>query len=74
MYITIDVDRYRLNVRAGVVIVHNNKILLHRNKNSDHYAMIGGRVEIGENSEHTIKRKIAMIEKSEIIAIFMKKT
>lgn len=58
MDITIDVDGYKLNVRAGVVIMHNNKILLHRNVNSDHYAMIGGRVEIGENSEHTIKREV----------------
>ena len=58
MDITIDVGGYKLNVRAGVVIIHNNKILLHRNVNSDHYAMIGGRVEIGENSEHTIKREV----------------
>lgn len=58
MDITIDVEDYKLNVRAGVVIIHNNKILLHRNKNSDHYAMIGGRVEIGENSEQTIKREV----------------
>lgn len=58
MDITIDVEDYKLNVRAGVVIMHNNKILLHRNKNSDHYAMIGGRVEIGENSEQTIKREV----------------
>ena len=48
MDITIDVGGYRLNVRAGVVIMHNSKILLHRNINSDHYAMIGGRVEDGE--------------------------
>lgn len=58
MDITIDVGGYRLNLRAGAVIIHNNKILLHRNKNSDHYAMIGGRVEIGEDSEHTIKREL----------------
>ena len=58
MDITIDVGGYKLNVRAGVVIMHNNKILLHRNVNSDHYAMIGGRVEIGENSEDTIKREV----------------
>ena len=58
MDITIDVGGYKLNVRAGVVIMHNNKILLHRNVNSDHYAMIGGRVEIGEDSEHTIKREV----------------
>ena len=49
MDITIDVDDYKLNVRAAGVIIHNGKILVHRNINSDHYALIGGRVEIGEN-------------------------
>ena len=58
MDITIEVNDYKLNVRAAGIIIHNGKILLHRNKNSDHYALIGGRVEIGENSENTIKREI----------------
>ena len=31
MDLTIDVDSYKLNVRAGVVITHNNKILVHKN-------------------------------------------
>ena len=29
MDITIDIEDYKLNVRAAVVIIHNNKILLH---------------------------------------------
>ena len=58
MDITIDVDDYKLNVRAAGVMTHNGKVLVHRNVNSDHYALIGGRVEIGENSEDTIKREI----------------
>lgn len=58
MDITIDVGDYKLNVRAGGAIIHNNKILVHRNINSNHYALVGGRVEIGENSEETIKREI----------------
>ncbi len=58
MDITIDVEDYKLNVRAAVIIIHNNKILTHRNINSDHYALIGGRVEIGEDSETTVKREI----------------
>lgn len=58
MDLTIDVEDYRLNIRAGVVIEHNGKILVHRNLNSDHYAIIGGRVEIGEDSETTVKREI----------------
>lgn len=58
MDITIDVEDYKLNIRAGVVIIHDNKILLHRNVNSDHYALPGGRVKIGESSEKTVKREI----------------
>lgn len=56
--ITIDVEDYKLNVRAAGIIIHNNKVLTHRNKKTDHYALIGGRVQIGEDSETTIKREI----------------
>lgn len=58
MDITIDVNGYMLNVRASVIIIHNNKVLLHRNINSDHYALLGGRVEIGEDSKNTVKREV----------------
>ena len=58
MDITINVENYKLNVRSACIIIHNNKLLVHRNVESDHYALIGGRVEIGENSENTIKREI----------------
>ena len=58
MDITIDVEDYKLNVRVAGVIIHNNKVLVHRNVNSEHYALVGGRVEIGENSIDAIKREI----------------
>lgn len=58
MDLTLDVGEYKLNIRAAGAIIHNNKILAHKNTNSDHYALIGGRVEIGENSEDTVKREI----------------
>lgn len=58
MDITINVEDYKLNVRAAGVIIHDGKILAHKNINSDHYALIGGRVEIGESSANTIKREI----------------
>ena len=58
MDITIDVDDYKLNVRAAGIMIHNGKILVHRNINSDHYALIGGIVEIGESSDDTVKREI----------------
>lgn len=58
MDITIEVQDYILNVRAAVVIIHNGKILVHRNINSNHYALVGGRVELGEDSIATVKREI----------------
>lgn len=58
MDITIDVGDYKLNVRTAGVIIHNGKVLAHKNMNSNHYALIGGRVEVGENSADTVKREI----------------
>ena len=58
MDISIEVQDYILNARAAVVIVHNDKILVHKNINADHYALIGGRVKLGEDSITTIKREI----------------
>ena len=58
MDLTLNVEDYKLNVRAGGVIIHNNKVLTHRNLNDDHYCLPGGRIEIGENSEDTIIREI----------------
>lgn len=57
MDLTIDVEDYKINVRAAGVIIHNNKVLVHKNVNKEHYALIGGRVEIGEDSETTVKRE-----------------
>lgn len=58
MDITVDVGDYKLNVRAAGLMIHNGKVLVHRNINYDHYALVGGRVEIGESSADTIKREI----------------
>lgn len=56
--LTLEVQDYILNIRSAGIIIHNGKILLHRNINSDHYALVGGRVEIGEDSITTLKREI----------------
>lgn len=58
MDITLDVEDYKLNIRAAAIIIHDNKVLLHRNTKSDHYALLGGRIAIGENSEVTVKREV----------------
>ena len=56
--LTLDVLDYKLNVRVAGVIIHNGKVLVHKNMNSNHYALVGGRVEIGEDSATTLKREI----------------
>ena len=58
MDISIKVEDYNLNIRSAVIIIHENKILLHKDTRTDMYNLPGGRVEIGEPSEDTIKREI----------------
>lgn len=58
MDLTLDVEEYKLNIRAAGIIIHEGKVLFHKNTNKDRYALLGGRVEIGESSEETIKREI----------------
>ncbi len=58
MDLCLDVGEYKLNIRAAGVIIHNNKVLTHKNVNKDHYAIPGGRIEVGENSELTLKREM----------------
>lgn len=56
--LTIDLNGGRLNCRAAGIIIHDGKILFHKNKNDSYYALIGGRVQICESSEETIKREL----------------
>ena len=58
MDLSLDIENYKLNIRAGGVIIHSNKVLTHKDVNKDHYCLPGGRIEIGESSEQTIKREI----------------
>ena len=54
MDLTIDIENYRLNIRATGIIIHNNKLLVHNNHKDDFYALMGGRISIGESSEETV--------------------
>ena len=53
--LAIKMDGYKLNIRAAGVIIHNGKILLHKGETANHYALLGGHVRIGENSQDTDK-------------------
>lgn len=58
MDLSINLENYKLNIRAAGIIIHDNKILVHNNMKEGHYALIGGRVELGEDSETTLKREL----------------
>lgn len=55
--LTVEVEDYKLNIRVGGIIKHKDCILFHKCKDKPYYALLGGRVEIGENSEEAIKRE-----------------
>ena len=58
MDITVEVEGQMLNIRTAMCMIHNNKLLTHRNINSDHYAIPGGRIQIGEDSAKALKREV----------------
>lgn len=59
MDLSIGLEDTMLNIRAGAIIIHNNKLLTHKDtRKNSHYCIPGGRIQLGENSEVTIKREI----------------
>ena len=58
MDISFNIEDYKLNIRAACIIKHNNKVLFHKTDGMDYHCIIGGRIELGEKSEDTIKREI----------------
>ena len=58
MDITFKNENHILNVRAAAIIIHNNKVLMHRSINESYHALLGGRVELGESSTDTVKREV----------------
>ena len=58
MDITFKTEKHTLNVRGTAIIIHNNKVLMHRSVNEPYHALVGGRVKLGESSEQTVKREV----------------
>ena len=56
--LTVEVDGALLNCRAAGIIIHEEKVLFHRNTADVYYALLGGRVQICESSDNTVKREI----------------
>ena len=58
MDIRIIIDGMKLNVRVGIMLIKDNKVLLHKNDNRDNYCLPGGGVHFLESSEEAIIREI----------------
>ncbi len=56
--ITYKDGEYRFNFRVAGLIFNNNRLLVHRMKKDDFYALPGGRAEMMENTELTIVREM----------------
>lgn len=55
--ICVTLDGYKFNYRVAAIIKKDGKILLHKSKKDDFYAIPGGRVKIGESSIKALRRE-----------------
>lgn len=55
--ITFILDGIKFNCRVATIIRNNDKVLLHKNINDDFYALPGGRIKSGEDSETALSRE-----------------
>ena len=55
--LTINLGEQMLNCRAAGIIVKDNHVLLHKNKKDPYWTLIGGRIQLGEDSAHAVERE-----------------
>ncbi|WP_053218338.1 NUDIX hydrolase [Virgibacillus senegalensis] len=55
---TFPIGQAVFNYRAAAILTKNKYVLLHKQVNESHWALPGGRVEILEDSQTTVKREI----------------
>ena len=67
MDVSVMIDDIKFNYRVATLIKHNGKILLHKCKTDDFYALPGGRIMIGEDSKTALKRELKEEIGAEII-------
>ena len=47
-----------LNIRAGAIIIKDNKVLMMANEKDDYLYSVGGRIKFGETAEEAIVREV----------------
>lgn len=58
MMVTFKTGSGRFNFRVAGILIHNDKVLIHRLLQDDFYSFPGGRVEMFEDTETTIVREM----------------
>ncbi|HMA63638.1 MAG: NUDIX hydrolase [Fibrobacterota bacterium] len=53
-----DRDNTRFNFRAVGILIHDNKVLLHKINNNPYWSLPGGRVAFGESSQNSVIREM----------------
>ena len=47
-----------INIRAGAIIIKDNKVLMVKNNKNNYYYSVGGRIQFGETALQAIKREV----------------
>ncbi len=55
---TFNTDEGIFNFRVGAIIIHDDKILMGTDENSNYYFSIGGRVKFGEKIDDAVVREV----------------
>lgn len=55
--LTIDLGEQMLNCRTAGIIVKDNHVLMHKNKKDPFWTLIGGRIQLGEDSAQAAERE-----------------
>lgn len=58
MNISFKFDNFKLNYRVAAIIEHDGRFLLQKSVNDIFYSLVGGRVELGEDSYSSIIREL----------------
>ena len=56
--ISFDIKQHRFNLRAAAIILHEDRVLLHKIEGDDFWCVPGGRVDAGEQAAATIVREM----------------
>lgn len=55
---TFHLEKAIFNYRVAAVMIENNHVLIHKQINDKHWSLPGGRVEILEDSQTSIRREL----------------